>query len=980
MKTKTSKVEVDSSSEDSDSDDSSVEELRPQKKRAVLKNGEKSDGELDEDDDKKKHKKKRKKKHRHKHKPKQKHAKHEKHKHKHHGSSKKKVKKLEEPKPVAKQPEQLKKAVKSKTAQALDAIEKKLIQEELLKERNIFMETESISDSETPGKGSDIGSDDVHLPPASEDEELNLEELMKQKASAIISPVSDDSVKWHTLQKSDAMELLQKELSALSEKDKGVRQEIEGSEKRKKISSPPLTKKRKRKLSSGSSSDSEQKQKKQAPLKDEVTFIKEVKGSHDRRKKDDHVFKTPREAGRSPRADPKTLTRPNRSPADLKAADHNRKPSEQDRKHSDQDRRLSDQDRKHPDQNRRLSDQDRRHLDQSRREREERDRPRSRDARSSLDVNRDQRGSGDYDRRRLREADRRRDDDRRPSTDRWNERERVAGTEHERDREQHRDSDRIRSLRPGDRDADRREARRSRSPYDRRPYDRDRGRDYRSGGQGGRDRYRDHHREDKFKGSLSEGLKIDSSSDEEKGEEIDISSEEEDEEAIIEKRRKEREELYKRLGAANEDSNMSAASSRVPTPPELHIIGSSLKEKDQEKEEEQKLRRRIEERIKNKNDEEKENDGDMFSENYQVKSPGSIEPTMGFKDTSHVTDACDDKEGYYRVRIGEVLDNHYTVYGYTGQGVFSNVVRARDIARGNQEVAIKIIRNNDIMHKTGLKELEMLRRLNDADSEDRFHCLRLYGHFFHKGHLCMVMESLSMNLREVLKKYGKNVGLHIKAVRSYSQQLFLALKLLKKCSILHADIKPDNILVNESKIVLKLCDFGSASHVAENDITPYLVSRFYRAPEIILGIPYDHNIDMWSAACTIYELYTGKILFAGKSNNQMLKFFMDLKGKASNKFIRKGAFKDQHFDDKCNFLYREIDKITEREKVTLVSVVNPTRDLLVELMGAQVVIPDDHAKKLAQLRDLLDKILMLDPSKRISINQALMHPFIQEKM
>ena len=66
--------------------------------------------------------------------------------------------------------------------------------------------------------------------------------------------------------------------------------------------------------------------------------------------------------------------------------------------------------------------------------------------------------------------------------------------------------------------------------------------------------------------------------------------------------------------------------------------------------------------------------------------------------------------------------------------------------------------------------------------------------------------------------------------------------------------------------------------------------------------------------------------------------------------------------------------------MTLLSVINPTRDLLVELMGAQVVIPDDHAKKLAQLRDLLDKILMLDPSKRISINQALMHPFIQEKM
>lgn len=143
----------------------------------------------------------------------------------------------------------------------------------------------------------------------------------------------------------------------------------------------------------------------------------------------------------------------------------------------------------------------------------------------------------------------------------------------------------------------------------------------------------------------------------------------------------------------------------------------------------------------------------------------------------------------------------------------------------------------------------------------------------------MVFEPLAMNLREVLKKYGKNVGLHIKAVRSYTQQLFLALKLLKRAGILHADIKPDNILVNEGHLTLKLCDFGSASTINDNDITPYLVSRFYRSPEIILGIPYDHGIDMWSAGCTIYELYTGKILFSGKSNNQMLKFFMDLKGK-----------------------------------------------------------------------------------------------------
>lgn len=154
----------------------------------------------------------------------------------------------------------------------------------------------------------------------------------------------------------------------------------------------------------------------------------------------------------------------------------------------------------------------------------------------------------------------------------------------------------------------------------------------------------------------------------------------------------------------------------------------------------------------------------------------------------------------------------------------------------------------------------------------------------------------------------------IRTTKKNLPQIFITL-CSTKCSshlLCVLDIKPDNILVNESKLVLKLCDFGSASVVNENEITPYLVSRFYRAPEIILGIPYDFAIDMWSAACTIYELYTGRIMFSGKSNNQMLKFFMDIKGKFPNKVIRKGAFRDQHFDANCNFLYHEIDKVTER--------------------------------------------------------------------
>ena len=75
---------------------------------------------------------------------------------------------------------------------------------------------------------------------------------------------------------------------------------------------------------------------------------------------------------------------------------------------------------------------------------------------------------------------------------------------------------------------------------------------------------------------------------------------------------------------------------------------------------------------------------------------------------------------------------------------------------------------------------------------------------------------------------------------------------------------------------------------------------------------YSHGIDLWSLAVTIYELYTGKIMFPGKSNNEMIKLMMDIKGKLANKVIRKGMFKDTHFDSNYNFRYYEVDRITQK--------------------------------------------------------------------
>uniref|UniRef100_A0A453JEE0 non-specific serine/threonine protein kinase n=2 Tax=Aegilops tauschii subsp. strangulata TaxID=200361 RepID=A0A453JEE0_AEGTS len=376
-----------------------------------------------------------------------------------------------------------------------------------------------------------------------------------------------------------------------------------------------------------------------------------------------------------------------------------------------------------------------------------------------------------------------------------------------------------------------------------------------------------------------------------------------------------------------------------------------------------------------------ERSADMFCDDIFGESPAGFRK-LGKGDglcieKNALHDNWDDPEGYYTHRFGELLDGRYEITAAHGKGVFSTVVRAKDLKAGKDDpdvVAIKIIRKNETMYKAGKQEVSILEKLASADREDRRHCVRFISSFMYRNHLCLVFESLNMNLREVLKKFGRNIGLKLTAVRAYSKQLFIALKHLKNCKVLHCDIKPDNMLVNDAKNVLKLCDFGNAMLAGMNEVTPYLVSRFYRAPEIILGLPYDHPLDIWSVGCCLYELSTGKVLFPGATNNDMLRLHMELKGPFPKKMLRKGAFTMQHFDQDLNFNAIEEDPVTKKPMRKLILNIKP-KDF-----GSLVSnFPGEDPKMLSNFKDLLEKIFVLDPDKRITVSQALSHPFITGK-
>mmetsp|Transcript_35686 Transcript_35686/g.82945 ORF Transcript_35686/g.82945 Transcript_35686/m.82945 type:complete len:597 (-) Transcript_35686:123-1913(-) len=389
---------------------------------------------------------------------------------------------------------------------------------------------------------------------------------------------------------------------------------------------------------------------------------------------------------------------------------------------------------------------------------------------------------------------------------------------------------------------------------------------------------------------------------------------------------------------------------------------------------------------------EEEATGDMFdtSDGADAALKGGLRQSTAISLTGASGDDWDDQEGYYLAKVGEVLDDRYVVFETkSGRGVFSNVVKAKDRRReGEPLVAIKIIRSNDMMKKAAEKEVEILQKLNTADKADRRHVVRLLETFYYRKHIFLVFECMWDDLRAAVKKYTKNRGMGLQAVTVFTKQLLVGVRHMHRCQIIHADIKPDNILISENNNIVKLCDFGTAVELKDITVSPYLMSRFYRPPEVILGCEYGTPVDIWALSCTLYEIFTGKTLLQGKTNNDQLKRIMDLKGKVPIKVIKKGAVWKQHFDENLDFKYEDTDKVTGDKVQRVLTDNNAKRDLkelILERVGpekrqSQEREDQEYTKKSVHFSDLLDKMLALDPDKRLSAEDALKgHHFVAEK-
>ncbi|XP_075906414.1 homeodomain-interacting protein kinase 3-like isoform X2 [Nelusetta ayraudi] len=269
---------------------------------------------------------------------------------------------------------------------------------------------------------------------------------------------------------------------------------------------------------------------------------------------------------------------------------------------------------------------------------------------------------------------------------------------------------------------------------------------------------------------------------------------------------------------------------------------------------------------------------------------------------------------------------------------------------------------------------------------DRNNFVRFFEEFQYMGRTCLVFEILEKNLNDLIKERN-NQPLSLREIRPVAKQLLVALKTLWNVGVLHTDIKPDNVMLVNSKeqpLRIKLIDFGLAILISKAKPGMLTQPIGYRAPEITLGLPFTEAIDVWGVGCTLAFLYLADNLFPVDCDFQMMKCIVQVLGQPQDRLLNGGIYTHNFFkkaDERLNELtwrlmtseeYKAVDN--RKTKTRKASFDLPSSlDVLVNIYPTQNF--GEMEDKLAFV-DLLKQLLHLDGRLRISAYQALNLPFI----
>lgn len=278
-----------------------------------------------------------------------------------------------------------------------------------------------------------------------------------------------------------------------------------------------------------------------------------------------------------------------------------------------------------------------------------------------------------------------------------------------------------------------------------------------------------------------------------------------------------------------------------------------------------------------------------------------------------------------------------------GEGTYATVYKGRNRATG-QLVALKEINldSEEGTPSTAIREISLMKELKHAN------IVRLYDVIHTENKLNLVFEYMDKDLKKYMDTHGNKGALDPKTVKSFMYQLLKGIQFCHENRVLHRDLKPQNLLIN-SRGQLKLADFGLARAfgIPVNTFSNEVVTLWYRAPDVLLGSrTYSTSIDIWSAGCILAEMFTGRPLFAGSSNEDQLQKIFKLMG-TPNEHTWPSISSLPNYN--ANFAQYS------------------PQDL-------RAIIPQIEPAAL----DLLQNLLRMRPESRITAEQALMHPWFAE--